>query len=422
MRKRLLSVFLVLWIPVVILPGANAAADETATSPLMTIEAAQAAVTQTMTSVMEIRGLDFKQEVPVEVLDDAQARDHAVKRFMKFYTEERIRAEEQAYILMGLLPEGTDVFEVMLDVLEEQAGGFYDPDTKSFYVLDDIPAAVAPIVVAHELTHALEDQHFDMDRRLNEVIHDADATFARSAIHEGSAMLVMNRYMLDAIAMGTLDPEALGSMAESEAGRAEKLNAMPPALTRSLLGSYLLGMSFRLRGNMLAMVDDFPLADVDRSYDDVPRSSEQILHPEKYWNPQRRDDPVDVGPANVLKVLGDGWNRVESGVLGELMAGVMVGAPTPSPSAASMLSEGKHWTNDAASGWDGDLWELWRRGDDAILVLKIEWDSAEDAAEFAAALAERDGTAWKVKGNRVAYVAGDTGKKTRALLKAALKP
>lgn len=421
MRRRFVR-FLVLWLAIASLPGAHAAADEAATTPMMTIEAAQAAVTQTMTSVAEIRGLDFKQEVQVEVLDDARAREHAINRFMKFYTEERIRAEEQAYILMGVLPEGTDVLEIMLGVLEEQAGGFYDPDTKSFYVLDDIPAAVAPIVVAHELTHALEDQHFDIDGRLNEVIDDADATFARSAIHEGSAMLVMNRYMLDAIAAGTMDPNALGAMAETEAGRAEKLNAMPPALTRSLLGSYLLGMSFLLRGNMLAMVDDFPLADVDRSYDDAPRSSEQILHPEKYWNPERRDDPVDVGPANVLKVLGDRWNRVESGVLGELMAGVMVGAPTPSPSAASMLSEGKHWTNDAASGWDGDLWELWRRGDDAILVLKIEWDSADDAAEFAGALSERDGAAWKVKGNRVAYVAGDTGKKTSSLLKAALRP
>jgi hypothetical protein len=422
MRKRLLSLFSPLWMTVAILNGASPAADETVTPPMMTIEAAQAAVAETMASVTEIRGLDFKQEVPVEVLDDAQARDHAIKRFMKFYTDERIRAEEQAYILMGLFPEGTDMLEVVLDVLEEQAGGFYDPDTKSFYVLDDIPAGVAPIVVSHELTHALEDQHFDIDERLGEVMGNEDAIFARSAIHEGSAMLVMNRYTIDAAAAGELDAEALGSMAESEAGRAEKLGAMPPALTRSLLGSYILGMSFLLRGNMMAMVDEFPRADVDRSFEDAPRSSEQILHPEKYWNPEQRDDPTEVGPVKLARTLGDDWHHVASGVLGELTVGVMVGAPTPSVAAASMLAEGKHWTNDAASGWDGDRWELWRRGEDAIVVLTTVWDTGKDAREFAAALPERDQAAWKVKGDRVAYVAGDTGKKTNALLKAALKP
>ena len=402
------------------LVAASAGASDAGESGMMTLEAARNAVAETVVSVAEIRGLDFKQEVPVAVIDDAAAREHALSRFELFYTEERLDAIEEAYVLLGLLPEGTDILEAYLDVLEEQAGGFYDPRTKSFYVLADMPAGLAEMIVAHELTHALEDQHFDLDGRALAVNDNEDAVFARGAIHEGSAMLVMNRYMLDAMLSGNLNAEGLSELAESEAGRAEKLGEMPPVLSRPLFGSYMLGMSFLLRGNMIAMADEFPREDVDRAFGDSPASSEQLLHPEKYWDPERRDDPETV-TINVEKVLGEGWRRAGEGILGELILGLMVGVPTPSPANAQLLADGKHWTNDAAAGWGGDLWQLWRGGGQTVLVLKTVWDTDEDAEEFAAALPDRDGTAWKLKGNRVAFVAGDTGDSTNAFLKALLK-
>jgi hypothetical protein len=78
--------------------------------------------------------------VPVKVVDDAKARAYALARFKRMTPDAKIAADTKAYQLLGLVPPGTDILATMLDVLEEQAGGFYDPQTKSFYLLDDMRA------------------------------------------------------------------------------------------------------------------------------------------------------------------------------------------------------------------------------------------------------------------------------------------
>ena len=101
--------------------------------------------------------------------------------------ESKIRADETAFRLLGLVPKDMDVLKTLLDVLEEQAGGFYDPGTKSFYLLDDMPKDMTPLLTAHEMTHALEDQRYDFDARIEKLIDDDDASFALSSLIEGSA-------------------------------------------------------------------------------------------------------------------------------------------------------------------------------------------------------------------------------------------
>ena len=103
------------------------------------------------------------------------------------------------------------------------------------------------------------------------------------------------------------------------------------------------------------------------------------------------------------------------GTLGELTLGILVGAPTPATDSQG-VQQAANWTNDAASGWGGDVWELWTRGERAVLLVGTVWDSPADAREFAAALAPDGGFTWKVVGATVAIVAGDGGKKTDRLL------
>jgi hypothetical protein len=388
----------------------------------MTTSAAREAVVATVPSVEMIRGLEFKTPVSVEVVDDAVARDHALDRLDAFYDDEMIQGMQTGYILLGLLPEGTDVLAQYLAFIEEQVGGFYDPSEKSFFLLDDMPAGVAPMLAAHELTHALEDQHFDLDARLEAAMPDDDRVFAVGAVHEGSAYLVMSLYVLRAMAEGTLTAEDLQEMAESDAARGETLAAMPPALKRPIITSYVLGMTFLLRGDAGAFVNGFPTEDVDGCERGGPTSSEQILHPEKYWDPERRDDPVAIEPFAASKVLGRKWKRTASGNLGELVIGVMAGAPTPPGLEGMSATDPSQWTHRAAEGWGGDRWELWRRGDQAVVLLAAEWDTPEDAREFNVALRPGDGITWKLRGTRVAVVGGAAGGKTDRLLDLLLKP
>jgi hypothetical protein len=129
MRRRALAAAL----------GVFAAALAQTPEPKLTQAEARLAVAAILPDLQAIRGLKFKVPVPVTVIDDTKAREYALARFRKMTPESKIHADETTYRLLGLIPKDLDVLKTLLDVLEEQAGGFYDPDTSSFYLLDDMP-------------------------------------------------------------------------------------------------------------------------------------------------------------------------------------------------------------------------------------------------------------------------------------------
>jgi hypothetical protein len=387
----------------------------------LTSERARRLVDQVVPRVEHLRGLSFKESVQVEVVDDAAAREYVLARLRKFDQEEHLELVQRVYELRGLIPDGTDLLDLLLEALEEQAGGFYDPSRKSYFLLDDMPVDVAPILTAHELTHALEDQYFDLDRRLTEAMSNDDLAFVRSAVHEGSATLLMTAYTMDAVLKGELDAEALQALAETEAGKAKKLTSLPDVLLRQILGPYVIGAVFLSGGNMLSIAQGFPEEAVNRAINEGPTSSEQLLHPEKFWDSQLRDEPTEVALEDAGKLLGKRWKLGGQGVFGELTLGVLVGAETPLLAGATGVPDAAAWTNAAAAGWDGDRWELWENGGQSVLLLLTVWDSASDATEFAEALATRDDLSWKVAEDRVAVVAGRAGKKVQRLLSRMLR-
>ena len=378
---------------------------------------AEAAVTAALPELEAIRGLTFKKKVPVKVVDDAEARAYALARFKRMTPDAKIAADTKAYQLLGLVPPGTDILATMLDVLEEQAGGFYDPQTKSFYLLDDMPRMMTGPLTTHEMTHALEDQYYDIDGRIEKVLDDDDAAFAVAAVAEGSASLTMAVSMARAIASGKLDAQALSAMADSEAGRAEKLDAMPGVLRRQLLGPYVLGALFLSHGDLATTAGGYPQADAKAVWDKLPRSSEQILHPQKYWDPAKRDEPLAVTVPDCASVLGEGWARAGRGVLGELTIGGLVGASAPSSRDEKAMTSAALWTVGAAAGWGGDRFELWKKGDEAIVLLLTRWDTPGDATEFETALrASSPALHARRSGTTVAVVAGAAADKLEPLL------
>jgi len=400
------------------LAAASMAVASDPPKPLTQAEA-EAAVTAVLPALQTIRGISFKEKVPVTVIDDAKARAYALARFKRMTPEAKIRSDQTAFRLLGIIPKDVDVLKSLLDVLEEQAGGFYDPGTKSFYLLDDMPKDMTPLLTAHEMTHALEDQRYDIDGRLAKIVEDDDASFALSALVEGSATLASAVYVEEGIAAGTLDAARLAAMSDSV--KTERLNAMPAALKRQLLGPYVLGMTFLSRGHVEGLDKGFPKADVDAAWARPPRSSEQILHPEKYWIAAQRDEPKPVDIPSPRSRLGKGWTRAGTGVLGELTVASLVGVG--SPDTAQLAAGAGEWTNAAASGWGGDRFELWTNGGEAVVLLATVWDSVKDATEFEAALPRgRDAFVFRREGAKVGIVAGAYGDRGSTLLDLLVKP
>jgi hypothetical protein len=379
-----------------------------------------AALTRDVTPrVEQIRGAHFTRPVAVKLVDEATAKTHFRARLTKFWPEERIRQDQKAYEQLGLLPHGTDLVASMLDILEEQAGGYYDPDSHTFFVLGSMPRSTAPILVAHELTHALDDQRFDIDGMMTRLKDDDDRAAAFSAVVEGSGTVVMSLYLLQEVQAGRLGLDALQDLQKSEAGRAEKLMASPPILQRSLLAPYLLGQAFLLHGDPQQMTR-FDPAELDRVFKDPPVSTEQLLHPDKYWRLSPRDLPRRVDLPDLVPLLGPGWARGAAGTLGEMNLALLtgLGAVNLGSLAAAQPSS---WTNAAATGWGGDAYQLYTNGPRSVTVLGTVWDTPVDAEEFERALTPVAKRAVSRRGSAVVLVAGDFGAEVSSLTDAVLR-
>ncbi len=369
---------------------------------------ARSVVDRIVLDVERLRGMTFKDQVPVSVVDDDQAIAQTLQRLEEFGELDEIRLAEIVMKDLGLADPEDDVMALLMDALREQIGGYYDPKLGRFYLLDDMPAALVDILTAHELTHALEDQYYGLDAFLEAEGAGDDEIFARGSVTEGSATLLMTIYSVEHAFDQSLGEEDLMAMASIGQEAVERL---PKVLLRQLMAPYVLGMSFVQRGNAMGwMAGGYPVDDVNLVYKKPPLSSEQILHPEKYWDEDQLDDPIPVSLGAAGAALGGAWTRVNDGVLGEINLAMLVGAPTPDPAdPAGVL--GSAWTNSAATGWGGDHYELWTRGKKSVVLLSTTWDSEHDAEEFAAALGEAPLAGRRISGRNVALVYGNAPRK-----------
>ena len=365
----------------------------------------------------ELRGLRFLQPVPVRVESDSVARLHFAARAERDTPPESLRAQARAAALLGLLPPDFDLEKQLLDLIGEQAGGYYDTERKIFVVLGDMPRGAVRTIAAHELTHALDDQHFNLDSLLT-VRNDDDHVLALACVVEGSATVVMARFVAEQLAADRMSLQDVAAMAESDAGRAEQLQAAPPMIQRGLVGPYVLGMNFLLRGNPMAQMA-VNSDDLNHAFQQPPRSTEQILHPEKYWDAPHADEPRPIPALDAAKLLGSTWRLAGTGVLGELLMAPLV-EPDPLPILDLAARGARDWSNAAVTGWGGDRWWLLQDGGHDAVLLATTWDTERDAKEFAAA-AGKSGFHLQRSGSWVVLVAGVDEAPAAAAANAALK-
>jgi hypothetical protein len=358
--------------------------------------------------VERLRGLRFRRRPVVRTVSPAQARREGLADLDRSYPEARRRADEEVLKLLGLIEPDVDLRAVSSSVFGEQVAGYYDPRTRRLRVVAGARTSsrvLHEIVLAHELTHALEDQRLGLDQE--RLATGDDRALAYLALVEGSATKLMLDYATRHFGAEELLGGLLGSVFEGTGD-------LPPFLAAQLLLPYEQGARFV--GELVSAAGDRWTL-VDAAHRGPPLSTEQVLHPEAYL---RFEDPDRVG-LRAGSILGGGWRRAARGVFGEWQT-------------RELLALAGGSAGVAAAGWGGDAYELWRRDEggrcgapcprDDALVMRWTWDTRADEREFATRLRSyvRSGLGarpagpgrWSARGGGVA-IARDGGAVTLAL-------
>jgi len=348
--------------------------------------------------VEALRGWTFKKPVANRFTTPAEVRQYLEREVAEQMPPDRIHRVATFLRMVGLVPNDCDLTRTFLDLLEEQVGGYYDSETKALRLVDrgqPMPPLVQRVMLAHELTHALDDQYVDLDAFLKGLTGKTeDMDLVAMSVVEGSATALMTRYMARATLSGRFDVGDVQAYANREVARSRKMLESPRYFT-AMLGAYVCGMQFLCHGDPMAMIGgkgETVGKHMLAATKEPPRSMEQILHPEKYWDDAMRDDPVVLDDEAVTRILeGDGRWVVHTDTLGELLTAILTTPPGVRPSLVSM-GVASMWTNDGAAGWGGDRFYLVASGSDSAAAARdpkqprglwlTVWDTPRDRDEF----------------------------------------
>jgi len=331
----------------------------------------QAAMDSIAGQTEELRSMEPVASVPRRLMSQAEMAEFISQKMRKEYTPEEADQDEAVMSALELIPPDLDLYQMTNDLMEEQAAGLYDPDDKTFYVLT-LKGRIGPLekaIFAHEYTHALQDQHFDLEALglgSRETGRDDDQLRAIQALVEGDASLAMQRYMQSNFTAGDI----LGLFGSTMSVNQQVFNRTPAYLRHSLTFPYEQGLIFAL-----SRYQEGGWPAVDATYARLPQSTEQILHPERYPG----DVPRIVSLPPLTGTLGSGWRLVDENVLGEFTLSAYLDVYLIQSQAAQ-----------AAAGWGGDRYAVYRNADtgQTLMVLLVAWDDSAEESEFAAAYQE----------------------------------
>lgn len=336
--------------------------------PAQPIDPALVALVDSMLPKLEtLSGL--KKVRPVQLAE--QSRDDLRKYVEARLADEMPPAEiegiRQTYIAFGLMPDTLDMKKLLLDLYQEQVAGYYDPLTRKFYLIKGTPIDMLRPVLAHELVHALQDQHTNLDSLISRKRGNDRQSAAQAAI-EGHATLVMFAYLLSQASGQLVDPRMLPDIAAQMRPAIEAQNSQFPVFKRApriiretMVWPYVGGAAFT-QALWHARTDEGYPAPIGSL---LPQSTEQVMHPRDHFL-TTRDEPTEIRFANKANVLYEN-------TLGELETGILLSVHLGTDDAT------------AAAGWDGDRFQLQNINGKKLLVWQSVWDDAAAADRFAAA-------------------------------------
>jgi hypothetical protein len=316
-------------------------------------------IEEALRAVVAVRQLEARSPVRSHMIARDELAEQMRRDVLSDLEPALVRGITENLYALGAVPADHDYLTTILLILGSQLAGYYDPRDKAMFLLDDLGTDGSAATLWHELVHALQDQHYDLRPKLKWSSGRGDSMSAVQALAEGDATSAMLDVMLAPQGQTALDlPEGMLGKSMGVIEALPELEGVPPILKRSLVAAYADGLTFvnalRAKGGFAA---------VDAAWRDLPTSTEQILHPEKY---EKREAPLAVapppppeaGPTSVvfLDVLGEQGLRF---VFEEWM---------PLVAAAS-----------SASGWGGDQLAVFADGDRRAVGVHLVLDDEEHA-------------------------------------------
>jgi hypothetical protein len=317
-----------------------------------------------------LRGLPPPGAPPPLVIQSREERRRFVlAELARKYSPARLDVERRSLVAWGLVPADFDLAGFLADLLAEQAAAYYDPGVKRMVLANWLTPELRRDALTHELVHALQDRLVGLDRFLGVAPGRSDEGVARQALVEGEAValshdLGLRREGRDFASL----PDVADLQRAIRTSVTGPVIARAPAYTRTMLTfPYVGGVGF-----IHAYRQRRPWAQLSALYQDPPRSSAQILHPERYLD--RREDPVPLPLPDLGAVLPAGSRAAIEDELGEI-------------GVAEVLRRFLGESADAA-GWRGDRYALWDVpvGVPALIALTV-WDTEGIAASFVRAYA-----------------------------------
>jgi len=344
-------------------------------------------------SVDEILAFDSKQSgLPIkkQVKRRLTSRDEVESYLTKHMKDEDVKRLERSSLVLkkfGLLPHDFDLEKLMVALLREQVAGYYDPKTKTVNLLDWVPMEEQEGVMAHELTHALQDQTINLDKFMKkgekdlgelkkdptpEDIENDEIDDAREAVVEGQAETVMMQYELAPVGRSIADsPELVESMESQMANGTDDSKVFKDApifLKESLTFPYSYGMKF-----VIAVLEK---GGKEKAFAGTlanpPHTTRQIMQPETYLAGEK------IEPMRVPEFKRDfkDYVKFDIGAMGEFDVAVLL-----------EQYAGKKLSDRLYPEWRGGYYYAARPKNDATAPLGLmyasRWSSAEKASEFA---------------------------------------
>lgn len=332
----------------------------------------RAQVDAMLPALARLASLPVLEEVRLETRDSAAVRAYVARRLDQELPPAALEALHTTWALLGLIPDTLDLRALMLRLYGEQIVGYYDPAERALYVVEGVAPEAAAGVLAHELVHALQDQHANLDSLIARERGTDPQTAAHAAL-EGHATVAMFAWLAERAEGTPVDPAALPNPAEPLAAGLRAQNeqfpvfrSAPLVIRESLLFPYVAGADFVHRLWQARSDRPAPLGEW------LPQSTEQVLHPQDRFL-ARRDPPVPVA----IRPSEDGWRAVgDDDGFGELGTALFLQHHLGEEARAS------------ARGWAGDRYRLLRAPDGTpVLLWYSVWDDDAAADRFAQALA-----------------------------------